>query len=82
MNQYTAFFLYNNRGTSTIENVVACAIPDGLGIDDIRRGFWITDEDLLLLHQWEVKFAVSGGTMWVPPGRITSVVRRDKEIAP
>ena len=81
--RYKVWFLWNNRGKAAIETVYHCELPEPYGPQHLLSGFWIDDTDTKydLKHWGEVKFVSNymaeetQGTMWVPPGRITSVLR-------
>jgi hypothetical protein len=73
--RYVAYFLYNGRGKVATEHVVKCELPEGVDERKVKDGFWIDDN---VPDIWDgVKYigeAALLGTMWVPPGRITSVL--------
>lgn len=74
MNRYAVYFLWNNRGMSSVTCVFRCELPDGVGVQAIREGFWVDDKEGL--ETYSAKYVTDdSGTMWVPPGRVTSVVR-------
>ncbi len=74
---YEVHFLYNARGRAAVEHVVRCSLPDGIGPDFLlSAGFWIDDTELLKDICADAVWAGMTGArrMWVPPGRITSVL--------
>ncbi len=75
--KYEVWFLYNGRGRQAIEHVVRCPLPEGIVPEDLLRGFWIDDAGVANLgsatYGWG-SATYGGRTMWVPPGRITSVL--------
>lgn len=78
MNRYVVYFLYNHRGMAACDWIASCELPAGLGVQDIREGFWIDDTGIQPGYS-SVKYITMGGNMWVPPGRITSIVRAEGE---
>lgn len=73
VNRYIVWFFYNQRGSSTVQHILSCELPEGLGITDVAQGFWIDDADSM--KTWKARYATTGGSMWVPPGRITGITR-------
>lgn len=75
VNRYTVYFLYNARGAAAVDHILNCDLPEGRGPRDILHGFWIDDANW---RAWKVKYVTDGsGNMWVPPSRVTSVVRAE-----
>lgn len=75
MNLYLVWFMWNNRGAAFNTHIVGVDVPDGWTVSDVLAGFWIDDR----AHGVGVKIVTDdSGTMFVPPGRITGIVRRTK----
>lgn len=73
MKLYRVWFLWNNRGASYYTHVLGADVPASMSIADLMQGFWINDYS----HGMGVKIVTDdSGTMFVPPGRITGIVRR------
>lgn len=69
--RYEVWFLYNARGRASWDHCMRCVLPEGLGPEDLARGFWIDDHG----ETMPAEVTYGGSSMWVPPGRITSVLR-------
>lgn len=75
MAKYAVRFLWNNKGQSVIDHVVECPLPDNWGVSEAMGGFWVRLPNPYGFHG-EITFDVDESCMWVPPGRVTAVVRR------
>lgn len=71
---YNVWFLWNNRGASVVAHACMCEMPEGFEVSEISKGFWIDDTDIM---KFRATFACEpNGKMWVPPSRITGIVKR------
>jgi hypothetical protein len=73
--RYEVYFLYNGRGKMALEWVLRCELPEGIGPELLSHGFWIDDTGIKPgLDDVSWASTLEARRMWVPPGRITSVL--------
>jgi hypothetical protein len=79
------YFRWDCRGKSSLKSVRCCVLPERVKPASLLNGFWVCHANERI---WEViQFAgleidgehVGNDHMWVPPGRITSVINEGEK---